>query len=79
MEIILLEKVANLGGLGDRVKVEAIIDGGHTIFSQFPRRSSLLAGIEPGCRIHIQTTLARIYPTSGEALTIQPAPEGERV
>ncbi len=73
-----LARVVRMMTLGDRVKVEAIIDGGHTIFSQFPRRSSLLAGIEPGCRIHIETTLARIYPNQGEALTIQPTPDGER-
>jgi sulfate transport system ATP-binding protein len=48
--------------LGDRVKVEAVIDGGMPIFSQFPRRSSLLHGIEPGCRIHIEVTLARVFP-----------------
>jgi sulfate transport system ATP-binding protein len=48
--------------LGDRVKVEAVIDGAGTIFSQFPRRSSLLHGIEPGCRIHIEVTLARVFP-----------------
>ena len=48
--------------LGDRVKVEAVIDGGDRIFSQFPRRSSLLRGIEPGCRIHIEVTLARVFP-----------------
>ena len=53
--------------LGDRVKVEALIDGGGTIFSQFPRRSSLLRGIEPGCRIHIEVTLARVFPR-GEPL-----------
>ncbi len=48
--------------LGDRVKVEAVIDDGPVIYSQFPRRSSLLAGIEPGCRIQIEITLARLYP-----------------
>jgi sulfate transport system ATP-binding protein len=48
--------------LGDRVKVEAVIDGGERIFSQFPRRSSLLHGIEAGCRIHIEVTLARVFP-----------------
>ncbi len=48
--------------LGDRVTVEAVIDGAVTILSQFPRRSSLLLGIEPGVRIHIEVTTVRIYP-----------------
>jgi len=51
--------------LGDRIKVEAVIDDAGTIFSQFPRRSSLLRGIEPGCRIHIEVTTARAYPQGG--------------
>jgi sulfate transport system ATP-binding protein len=59
--------------MGDRVKVEAVIDGAGTIFSQFPRRSSLLHGIEPGCRIHIEVTLARAYPKiSGPEATAAP-------
>jgi sulfate/thiosulfate transport system ATP-binding protein len=53
--------------LGDRVKVEAVIDDGPVIYSQFPRRSSLLTGIEPGCRIHIEVTLARLYPQNAAA------------
>ena len=54
--------VVRMTTLGDRVKVEAAIDGAGPIFSQFPRRSSLLRGIEPGCRIHIEVTLSRTYP-----------------
>lgn len=58
--------------LGDRVKVEAMIDDGPVIYSQFPRRSSLLTGIEPGCRIQIEVTLARLYPRDdGAGLTIE--------
>jgi sulfate transport system ATP-binding protein len=48
--------------LDDRVKVEATIDGGSPIFAHFPRRSSLLRGIEPGCRIAVEVTRARAYP-----------------
>ncbi|HXS25183.1 MAG TPA: sulfate ABC transporter ATP-binding protein [Gemmatimonadales bacterium] len=48
--------------LGDRVKVEATIDGGSPLFAHFPRRSSLLHGIEPGCRISVEVTRARAYP-----------------
>ena len=47
--------------LGDRVKVEARIDGGGALMAQFPRRSSLLRGIEPGCRIAVEVTKARSY------------------
>ncbi len=73
-----IARVVRMMTLGDRVKVEALIDGGQTIFSQFPRRSSLLTGIEPGCRIHIEATLARVYPQGGDraALTIQPGMAG---
>ena len=54
--------VTRLFPLGDRVKVEATIDGAGTLMAQFPRRSSLLRGIEPGCRIAIEVTQARAYP-----------------
>ncbi len=62
-----LARVVRTMTLGDRVKVEAVIDDGPVIYSQFPRRSSLLAGIEPGCRIHIEVTLARLYPHNSAA------------
>jgi sulfate transport system ATP-binding protein len=48
--------------LGDRVRVLATVDGAGPISAQFPRRSSLLKGIEPGCRIQIEVTTARAYP-----------------
>jgi sulfate/thiosulfate transport system ATP-binding protein len=48
--------------LGDRVRVEAIIDGAGPVFAQFPRRSSLLFGIEPGARIAVKATHVRAYP-----------------
>ena len=60
-----IARVTRTMTLGDRVKVEARIDDGPVIYSQFPRRSSLLAGIEPGARIHIEVTLARLYPRAG--------------
>jgi sulfate/thiosulfate transport system ATP-binding protein len=49
--------------LGDRVKVDASLDGVGPIFAHFPRRSSLLRGVEPGCRIAIEVTTARAYHT----------------
>ena len=51
--------------LGDRVKVEAGIDGAGFLVAQFPRRSSLLEGIEPGCRIAVEVTKARAYACRG--------------
>lgn len=48
--------------LGDRVRVEAELDGAGPIVSQFPRRSSLLRGIEKGSRIDVEVTHARVYP-----------------
>jgi sulfate transport system ATP-binding protein len=48
--------------LGDRVRVEAELLDGAPIFAQFPRRSSLLHGIEPGSRIAVEVTHARAWP-----------------
>ena len=48
--------------LGDRVRVHATVDGAGPIVAQFPRRSSLLRGIEAGRRIQIEVTTARTYP-----------------
>jgi len=54
--------VERLVPLGDRVRVEAQLPGVGALFSHFPRRSSLLKGVEPGCRIAVEVTLARAYP-----------------
>ncbi len=54
--------VRRVSALGDRVRVEVIIDGGAIMFGHFPRRSSLLEGIEPGCRVAMEVTSALIYP-----------------
>jgi sulfate transport system ATP-binding protein len=48
--------------LGDRVRVYAVVDGAGPMVAQFPRRSSLLRGVEPGCRIQVEVTKARAYP-----------------
>jgi sulfate transport system ATP-binding protein len=51
--------------IGDRVRVEAWLDDVQApIFAQFPRRSSLLTGIEVGCRIAIEITHARAWPVA---------------
>jgi sulfate transport system ATP-binding protein len=47
--------------LGDRVRVEAMLDGAGPLFAQFPRRSSLLRGIEPGSRVAVEVTQVRAY------------------
>jgi sulfate transport system ATP-binding protein len=56
-----LAKVHRLLPLGDQVRVEASLDGGQPIFARFPRRSSLLHGLEPGCRIAVEVTHARAW------------------
>jgi sulfate transport system ATP-binding protein len=48
--------------IGDRVRVEATLDGGLPLFAQFPRRSSLLTGVVPGSRTAIEVTHARAWP-----------------
>ncbi len=48
--------------LGDRVRVEATFEGDRHLFAQFPRRSSLLHGVEPGVRIAVEVTHARAFP-----------------
>ncbi len=54
--------------IGDRVRVEAWLDrAAAPIFAQFPRRSSLLHGVEAGCRIAVEITQARAWPTPGAA------------
>ena len=51
--------------LGDRVRVEAVIDDATSLIAHFPRRSSLLHGIEPGARIAVEVTRAFAYPANG--------------
>jgi sulfate transport system ATP-binding protein len=53
--------VTAMSALGDRVKVTTQLDGGAELQAQFPRRSSLLRGVEPGCRVAVEVTLARVY------------------
>ncbi len=48
--------------LGDRVRVEATLDEGGHLFAQFPRRSSLLEGLEPGARAGVEVAHARVWP-----------------
>ncbi len=54
--------VTHMHALGDKVKVSTKLDGAGELLAQFPRRSSLLRGVEPGCRVAVEVTLARIYP-----------------
>jgi sulfate transport system ATP-binding protein len=58
--------------LGDRVRVETEIDGAGALFAQFPRRSPLLAGIEPGARVSIEATHVRAYPVEGSEIVPEP-------
>jgi sulfate transport system ATP-binding protein len=59
--------------LGDRVRVYASIDGAGPITAQFPRRSSLLKGVEPGCRVQLEVTKARAYPAEPSGLPVAAA------
>ena len=54
--------------LGDRVRVHAMVDGAGPLVAQLPRRSSLLAGVEAGCRVQLEITSARCFavPFKGE-------------
>ena len=60
-------RVSRLVPLGDRVKVEGLIDGELPVVAYFPRRSSLLRGLEAGGRAAIEVTLARAYPSANGA------------
>ncbi len=53
---------------GDRVRVQALVDGAGPIIAHFPRRSSLLRGVEPGCRVQVEVTTARAYPAEASSL-----------
>jgi hypothetical protein len=44
-----------------------LIDGEHPVVACFPRRSSLLRGMEPGGRAAIEVTRARAYPCANGA------------
>lgn len=47
--------------LGDRVRIHALLDGAGPLVAQFPRRSTLLKGVEVGSRIQVEVTTARAY------------------
>ncbi|MBI4821196.1 MAG: sulfate ABC transporter ATP-binding protein [Deltaproteobacteria bacterium] len=53
--------VRRMVSLGDRVRVDIEIDGAGPLHAQFPRRSSLLHGVEVGVRVQVEVTLARVY------------------
>lgn len=55
--------VKEVSALGDRAKVSAVLDGNFPLVAQFPRRSSLLRGVEAGVRVAVEVTLARVYRT----------------
>jgi sulfate transport system ATP-binding protein len=57
---------------GDRVRVQAQVDGAGPIVAQFPRRSSLLRGVTSGCRVQIEVTTARAYPAETSSLYPMP-------
>lgn len=50
--------------IGDRVRIEATLANGQPLVAQFPRRSSLLRGVEAGCQLGVEITHSRAYPLS---------------
>jgi sulfate transport system ATP-binding protein len=62
--------------LGDRVRVEATLKSGEPMVAQFPRRSSLLRGVEAGCSLGIEITHARAYPWVNGAPPAPPSSSG---
>jgi len=59
--------VTRVMSFGDRVKVEATIDGGAGFVAIIPRRSNLLTGVEVGCRVDIEISHLRVYPAGSGA------------
>jgi sulfate transport system ATP-binding protein len=57
--------VTRVMSFGDRVKVEATIDGGAGFVAIIPRRSNLLTGVEVGCRADLEISHLRVYPVGG--------------
>jgi sulfate transport system ATP-binding protein len=53
--------------LGDRVKVEAAVDGAGAIFAHLPRHSTLLYGIEPGARVNVSINDLRAYAAASNS------------
>ena len=56
--------VSRMVPLGDRVRVEGLIDDRFPVVANFPRRSSLLKGLEAGGRAAMEVTLARAYDST---------------
>lgn len=62
-----LAKADRVLPLGDRVRVEATLRSGEPMVAQFPRRSSLLHGVEAGCSLGVEITHIRAYPRQDRA------------
>jgi sulfate transport system ATP-binding protein len=56
--------VRRLVHLGDRVKVEAQVDGAGVLFAQVSRYDPVLRELEPGARVAVDVEHARSYPLS---------------
>ncbi len=52
--------------LGDRVRVEAVLDDGGSIFAHFPRRAPVLHTVEEGARMGVHVTEARAWPIEAD-------------
>ena len=59
-------RVRRIWAIGDRVRVEAVIDGGVSVVAQWPRHSSHLKGLEAGRRAHVEFAMVRLYANEHE-------------
>ena len=60
--------VTRLDIRGDRARMHVRLDDGVTLAAQFPRRSSLLAGVVAGARVHVHVTRAFVFGDGFRAL-----------
>ncbi len=60
-------RVSRVLPLGDRMRVEAVLDGGTPIFGRFPRHSRQLDVVEAGSRIAIEVKHVRAWPLASGA------------
>jgi sulfate transport system ATP-binding protein len=67
--------VTRVAALGDRVRVEAVLDGGTALFAQVPRFSPSLKEIVLGARVSVEIARGQLFSGHGPpALVIPPDP-----
>jgi ABC-type sulfate/molybdate transport systems ATPase subunit len=67
--------ITRVAALGDRVRVEAMLDGGSALFAQIPRFSPELREIVIGARVAVEISRGQVFSGDGPpALVIPPDP-----